>query len=275
MISVLILTLNEEMNLPCCLESVGWSDDVVVFDSFSNDRTVEIAEKAGARVLQRHFDNYANQRNAALQEVEYKYSWLLMLDADERATPEMAAEIKKIVSQGETSISLYRLRRKDMFMGKWLRRSSGYPTWFGRFFRAGEVRVEREINEEYYTDGEIGFLSSHLLHFPFNKGINYWIERHNRYSSMEAETLLAETRGALPWNLLFSRDPAERRKILKQIAYRLPGRPVLIFMYLYFFRLGLLDGFPGFSFCVLRMIYEYMIDVKIRELRRRQKGLPV
>jgi len=275
MISVLILTLNEEVNLPGCLESVNWSDDVVVFDSFSNDSTVEIAEKAGARVLQRHFDNYANQRNAALQEVEYKYPWLLMLDADERATTEMVAEIKEIVSRGETPITLYRLRRKDMFMGKWLRRSSGYPTWFGRFFRAGEVRVEREINEEYYTDGEIGFLSSHLLHFPFNKGINYWIERHNRYSSMEAEMLLAETKGVLPWHLLISRDPAERRKVLKQIAYRLPGRPVLIFMYLYFFRLGLLDGFPGFSFCVLRMIYEYMIDVKIRELRRRQKGLPV
>ncbi len=275
MISVLILTLNEEVNLPGCLESVQWSDDVVVFDSFSDDRTIEIAEQAGARVFQRRFDNYANQRNAAFTDVEYKYPWILMLDADERTTPEMVAEIKGIVSGGETPITLYRLRRKDMFMGKWLRRSSGYPTWFGRFFRAGTVTVEREINEEYHTDGEIGLLSSHLWHYPFNKGISYWFERHNRYSSMEAVSLAAETKDALPWHLLSSQDPAERRKILKQIAYRLPGRPVLIFMYLYFFRLGLLDGFPGFTFCVLRMIYEFMIDVKIRELHRRRQGLPV
>ena len=275
MISVLILTLNEEINLPGCLESVSWSDDVVVFDSYSNDRTVEIAEQAGARVFQRRFDNYASQRNAAFTEVDYKYPWILMLDADERATSEMVEELQTVVARGKTPVSLYRLRRKDMFMGRWLRRSSGYPTWFGRFFRVGKVRVEREINEEYYTDGEIGFLTSHFLHFPFNKGISYWFERHNRYSSMEAATLTAETREVLPWNLLFSRDPAERRKIFKQIVYRLPGRPVLIFMYLYFFRLGLLDGFPGFTFCVLRMIYEFMIDVKIRELRRRRKGLPV
>ena len=275
MISVLILTLNEEINLPGCLESVSWSDDVVVFDSYSDDSTVGIAEEAGAKVFQRRFDNYASQRNAAFTDVDYKYPWILMLDADERATPEMVEELKTIVARGATPVSLYRLRRKDMFMGKWLRRSSGYPTWFGRFFRVGEVRVEREINEEYHTDGEIGFLTGHLLHFPFNKGISYWFERHNRYSSMEAATLAAETRESLPWNLLFSRDPAERRKIFKQIVYRLPGRPVLIFMYLYFFRLGLLDGFPGFTFCVLRMIYEFMIDVKIRELRRRRQGLPV
>jgi glycosyltransferase involved in cell wall biosynthesis len=274
-ISILVLTLNEEANLPGCLESVAWSDDVVVFDSCSTDRTVAIAEAAAARVVQRKFDNYAAQQNAALTEVEYKHRWLLLLGADERATPELAAEIRHVVEKGDQRNTLYRLRRKDMFLGTWLRRSSGYPTWFGRLIRVGRVWVEREVNEEYHTDGKIQDLHSHIVHFPFNKGISFWFERHNRYSSMEAELLLREVRGKMKVKDFFSSDPTVRRKTLKQLAYRLPGRPLLVFTYLFFLRMGFLDGRPGLIYCTLRMIYEYMIDLKVKELRRREKGLPI
>ena len=222
MISVLILTLNEEINLPGCLASVKWCDDIVVYDSYSTDRTIELAKAAGARVFQRSFDNYANQRNAALTQVEYKHSWLLMLDADEQATPELVQEIHDIAKNKEISISLYHVRRKDMFFGKWLRHSSGYPTWFGRFFRVGKVRVEREINEEYHTDGTVGHLKTHYIHYPFNKGVAFWFERHNRYSSMEAASLLQDVRMPLEWRRSFSADPVIRRKFFKQLAYRMP-----------------------------------------------------
>ena len=275
MISVLILTLNEEINLPGCLASVKWCDDIVVYDSYSTDRTIEIAKAAGARVFQRSFDNYANQRNAALTQVEYKHSWLLMLDADEQATPELVKEIHEIVNNKESSISLYHVRRKDMFFGKWLRHSSGYPTWFGRFFRVGKVRVERDINEEYHTDGKVGHLKTHYIHFPFNKGVAFWFERHNRYSSMEAAALLHDVQMPLEWRRSFSADPVIRRKFFKQLAYRMPGRPVLVFCYLYLFRRGFLDGRSGLIYCILRSIYEYMIDIKVRELRRRANGHPV
>jgi len=275
MISVLILTLNEEINLPGCLASVKWCDDIVVYDSYSTDRTIELAKAAGARVFQRSFDNYANQRNAALTQVEYKHSWLLMLDADEQATPELVQEIHDIAKNKEISISLYHVRRKDMFFGKWLRHSSGYPTWFGRFFRVGKVRVEREINEEYHTDGTVGHLKTHYIHYPFNKGVAFWFERHNRYSSMEAASLLQDVRMPLEWRRSFSADPVIRRKFFKQLAYRMPGRPVLVFCYLYLFRRGFLDGRSGLIYCILRSIYEYMIDIKVRELRRRENGLPV
>jgi len=275
MISVLILTLNEEINLPGCLASVKWCDDIVVYDSYSTDRTIEIAKAAGARVFQRSFDNYANQRNAALTQVEYKHSWLLMLDADEQATPELVKEIHEIVNNKESSISLYHVRRKDMFFGKWLRHSSGYPTWFGRFFRVGKVRVERDINEEYHTDGKVGHLKTHYIHFPFNKGVAFWFERHNRYSSMEAAALLQDVQMTLAWRSSFSSDPVMRRKFLKQLAYRMPCRPVLVFCYLYLFKRGFLDGRSGLIYCILRSIYEYMIDIKVRELRRRANGHPV
>jgi glycosyltransferase involved in cell wall biosynthesis len=274
-ISVLILTLDEELNLPACLESVKWCDDIVVIDSYSNDRTVEIAKEAGARVIQRRFDNYANQRNAALTQVDYKHPWLLMLDADEQSTPEFYEEIRNIAEHGKISADLYHCRRKDMFLGKWLRRSSGYPTWFGRFFRVGSVRVEREINEEYHTDGKVGHLKTHLIHYPFNKGVTYWFERHNRYSSMEADYLIQEVHTSLQLSQIFSSNPLIRRKVLKQLAYRLPCRPALVFCYLYLFRLGILDGSPGLIYCTLRGIYEYMVDVKVKEKRRRAKRLPI
>ncbi len=274
-ISVVILTLNEEINLQGCLDSVKVSDDIVIFDSFSEDKTVEIASLAGARVVKRKFDNYAAQRNAALHDVAYTHDWLLMLDADERVTPELLDEIDRVVQNPKQGVTLFRVRRKDYFFGKWLRRSSGYPTWFGRLFRSGQVTVAREINEEYLTDGEVGFLKEHLIHFPFNRGMCYWFERHNRYSSMEAKTLRAEVGRAFSFGAFvtgfLSGDPAVRRKTLKNFVYRLPLRPLVIFVYLYFIRLGFLDGRPGFRFCILRSIYEYMINIKLIEISEDHK----
>ena len=143
-ISVLILTYDEAINLPDCLRSVAFSDDVVVLDSRSTDQTVEIVESAGATVLQRPFDNYAAQRNFGLSH-DFKYDWILMLDADERIPADFVDELRSVTEQVGNPVTLYRMRRKDMFMGRWLKRSSGYPTWFGRLFRKGAVRVEREI----------------------------------------------------------------------------------------------------------------------------------
>jgi hypothetical protein len=173
-----------------------------------------------------------------------------------------------------SDIALYHFRRKDMFMGRWLKRSSGYPTWFGRLIKIGEVTVHRGINEEYWTKGQKGYLKNHFIHYPFNKGTAYWIERHNRYSSLEAETLVNEIRGKMQFHKIISNDPIKRRKAIKQLAYRLPFRPFLAFCYLFIFRLGFLDGRPGMTYCRLRAMYEYMIDLKIRECRIRTQGLP-
>jgi glycosyltransferase involved in cell wall biosynthesis len=274
-VSVLILTFNEEANLPDCLVSVAWSDDIVVFDSFSSDRTIEIAQASGARVVQRLFDNYAAQRNAALNEVSYRHPWVLMLDADERATPALSREIETVLAKASEDMDLFRVRRQDFLLGHWFKRSSGYPTWFGRLIRVGHVEVKREINEEYHTNGKVGFLSEHLVHYPFNKGIAHWYERHNRYSSMEAGALAEEIQGYWSWRRLIVRGPVTRRKALKQLAYRLPGRPLLVFFYLYFIRLGFLDGRTGIIYCTLRALYELMIDLKALEIHRRKRGLPI
>jgi len=272
-VSVLILTLNEEVNLPGCLESVAWSDDIVVFDSYSTDRTVAIARAAGARVVQRTFDDYAGQRNAALTEVQYRHPWVLLVDADERWPREMYEEMREALARNG-DISIYYFLRKDMFLGRWLRHT-GYPTWAGRLLKLGDVTVARAINEQYLAAGRQGYLQGHFLHQPFNRGIAHWLHRHNQYSSLEAQALAAENKDALRLRDLLARAPAQRRRAWKQLAYRLPCRPILIFGYLYFLRLGFLDGMAGLAYCRLRMIYEYMIDLKIRELHRRQQGLPV
>jgi glycosyltransferase involved in cell wall biosynthesis len=274
-VSVLILTLNEEANLAECIDSCDWSDDIVVFDSMSEDRTLEIAKAKGVRLVQRRFDNYAAQRNAALTTVQYKNPWVLMVDADERVSPELAAEIAATMARVGASVALFRIRRKDFFLGKWLRRSSGYPSWFGRLVRLGRVRVEREVNEEYIADGEIGHLKAHLHHYPFNKGIAYWFERHNRYSTMEAIAKMGMHNHRIVVRELFAWDPIDRRRMLKQCLYRLPLRPLIVFLYLYIVRLGFLDGRAGFYFGRMRAAYEMLIDLKVIEARRRQQKLAV
>jgi glycosyltransferase involved in cell wall biosynthesis len=274
-VSILILTLNEEANLAECIDSCAWSGDIVVFDSLSQDRTREIALAKGARVIDRAFDNYAAQRNAALTTVGYKYPWVLMVDADERVPQDLAEEITAAIAIAQADTAMFRMRRKDFFLGQWLKRSSGYPTWFGRLVRIGRVRVEREINEEYIAEGAIQPLNGHLHHFPFNKGVSYWFERHNRYSSMEAVAKVAMLADPIVSRNLFSSDPFARRRIWKRLLYRLPLRPLIVFLYLYVFRLGMLDGRAGFYFSRMRAIYEFFIDVKVLETKRRQRGLPV
>ncbi len=273
-VSVLILTLNEEKNLPRCLQSLGWCDDIVVLDSFSTDRTVEIAKAAGARVVQRRFDNYAAQRNYGLNEIEFKYPWVLMLDADEACTDAFYREIAAKMGQADNDICLYRFRRKDFFMGRWLRRSGGYPSWFGRLMKRGHVKVEREINEEYHTDGEVGFLEAHIHHYPFNKGFAAWFEKHNRYSDMEA-AFISQGKNEIVWKNLFSRDPSVRRQFVKAVVYRLPGRPVIMFFLLYVVRGGFLDGRAGLTYCLLRAFYEFMINCKVKEYRLRKTDSPL
>jgi glycosyltransferase involved in cell wall biosynthesis len=274
MISILILTLNEEANIPDCLESVKWSDDIVVLDSFSTDRTVEIAKKAGARVIQRKFDNEKNQRMFSLREIPFKYKWVYNPDADEITPDELYNEMLSVTSDPNRTEVAYRIRFKTMFMEKWIRHSSLYPTWVIRLFRPEKISFDREINLRYITDGDEGYLKHHFHHYSFNKGLNAWFDKHNKYSWQEAkESLKSLTEQHINWSDIFSfGNPAVCRKALKELSFRLPFRPALRFVYMYFLQLGFLDGWAGFHYCCLLSIYEYMIVLKMEEIRRK-KGI--
>jgi hypothetical protein len=181
-------------------------------------------------------------------------------------------EMLRATAAADTSVTLFRIRRIDHFLGRSIRRSSGYPTWFGRLMRIGRVSVVREINEEFRTDGSIEHLKEHLLHFPFNRGSAHWFERHNRYSDLEAGEALSARKIPLAARELFSFDPVIRRRCLKRLAFRIPARPLLVFLYLYVVRLGLLDGVAGWHFCRMRAMYETMIDIKVAELNSVEAG---
>lgn len=273
MISVLVLTRNEEDNLPGCLESVSWSDDVHVFDSCSEDRTVEIARRAGAHVASRPFDNFAAQRNAALRQCAFRHPWVLILDADERVPTALAAEMLDFVASAPAQIVAARMRRRDFLYGTWLKHAQLSP-YYLRLVRPECVYYEREVNEVLNVDGAIHELRSPFDHYPFSKGMAHWLAKHNLYSTLEAEVTL-KTRRVTEVSLLralFARDFHERRVHQKALFYRMPFRPTIRFLYSYVIRLGLLDGRAGFAYAALQGIYEYFIVLKTRELESARRA---
>jgi glycosyltransferase involved in cell wall biosynthesis len=276
MISVLILTKNEEANLPLCLESVrSWCDDVVVLDSGSTDRTVAIAEAAGCRVFHQAWGGEALQRAHSLT-LPFKYPWVYNPDADEVCAPGMIDEMKAIAADPSAPHAAYRVRFRVHFMGKWIRFSSMYPTWVVRLFRPGKVSFEREINLRYVIDGTTGSLESHFVHYSFNKGLAAWVDKHNDYSSKEAKESLKSLAGdRVNWGAIVRGPSVERRRALKELSFRMPFRPTLRFLYMYFARFGILDGIPGYHYCRLLAIYEYLIVLKMKEIRLREAGKPV
>lgn len=274
-ISILILTLNEEANLTECLQSVKWSDDIVVLDSFSSDRTVKIAEEMGARVVQRRFDNWSAHQNWALEEIRFAHPWVFYLDADERMTEELKQELLAVAHDDSRSPVAYYCGRRNMFMGRWIKHAMP-PSMVMRFFRPTLVRFQRLVNPVPVIDGLHGYLRGMLVHYNFSKGIAEWIEKHNRYSSLEAlEGMKMIHQQLRDEPGLATADPALRRRALKNLSFRLPCRPLIKFLYFYVWQRGWLDGMPGFTYCVLHSFYEYMITLKMRELTRQETGLPL
>jgi glycosyltransferase involved in cell wall biosynthesis len=272
MISVLILTKDEEINLPRCLDSVSWCDDIVVLDSGSTDRTVEIATRSGARVFFRDFDNENAQRTHSLG-LPFRHSWVYNPDADEIATEELVSEMFRCVENAPKDAAVFRMRRKDMLLGRWIKRSSLYPTWLVRLYRPDRIRFDRQINLTISASGSQHMLSGHLIHYSFSKGISAWIDKHNRYSGFEALESLKSASNVPPGVLqAISLNPVVRRSALKEFSSRMPGRPLLRFVYMYCFRLGVLDGMPGLYYCTLVAFYELMIVIKMIENKRRSAG---
>jgi glycosyltransferase involved in cell wall biosynthesis len=268
MISVLILTKNEERNLPDALASVTWSDDVHVFDSCSTDATVEIARAAGAHVHSRVFDNFATHRNAAFG-IAFKHPWVFVLDADERPTPQLSEEMQRIVGETPANTAGFRLRRRDFLFGTWLKHAQLSP-YYIRLVRPERAKYTRAVNELLEVDGPIVELAHPLDHFPFSKGIAHWVAKHNTYSTMEAELIFRQQGLQNPSVRAALRDPDfhTRRLHQKALFYRMPGRPLIKWCYMMFLRGAILDGAAGVAAATLQSIYEYMIVLKTKELRR-------
>jgi len=267
MISILILTKDEELNLPACIDTVRWSDDIHVLDSYSSDSTATVAKQLGARVWYRVFDSFAQQQNWALQNIDFRYPWIFYLDADERVTSELARSMQEAVRDPGGTVA-FRIRRRDFFLGVWLRHVQATPFYL-RLFRPERMRYVRMGHPVSVPEGPVCSISGYLDHYPFSKGLAQWVDKHNFYSTQEAQQILADRLSQSPWSLreaFWGATFEERRRNQKRLFYSLPFRPLIKFFSLYFFRRGFLDGYAGFVYSILMGFYEFLIVLKSHEL---------
>ena len=268
-VTVVILTHNEAANIAGCVASVAAFEEVVVLDSGSSDGTVAIlrGQLPHVRVLEHPFENFGQQRNWALDHVNAIHKWILFLDADERCTSACANAIRLAVEDPAGNTGFF-LCYRNLFLGRWIKRCTMYPTWQLRLLKVGHVRYRKEGHgQREVMTGSAGYISEPYDHYGFSKGVKHWIARHNEYSSSELE--LIDVLSSEPVGLagVLSHDPVKRRRTLKALAARVPLRPFVRFFYLYVLRFGFLDGRPGFLFCLLRLAHECHIVVKRAEMR--------
>jgi glycosyltransferase involved in cell wall biosynthesis len=271
-VSVIVPVRNEAGNLPRCLGSVGWAGEVWVVDSASTDGTVAVAEAAGARVVQFEFKGvWPKKKNWALENLPFAHEWVFILDADEVLPPEAEGEFREVIARGE--VEGYWINRRFWFAGRPLRHAY-FPNWNLRLFKHALGRHERlaegatasgdnEVHEHVVVRGRTGRLRCVMEHHAFPTA-EVFVEKHNRYSNWEARVAVERMAGG------GLQDAGVRRlRGMKRWFGRMPFRPWLRFLYVYFWQRGFLDGRAGYHFAQLHAMYERMNVIKTWELRRR------
>ena len=275
-VSVIVPVKNEAANLRRCLPALAWADEVFVVDSQSTDETARVAEEHGATVVQFRFNGtYPKKKNWALANLPLRNEWVLIVDADEVVVPELAAEIARRTAADEAD-GFY-LNMKYYFLGRRIRHCGYNECWNLRLFKhrlgryermpaePGSIAGDNEAHEHVELAGRVAWLRHELDHHAYPT-IAAWVEKHNRYSSWEAEQYERFLREPVPANI--GRGKRFKRR-LKRIYLRLPMRPLVRFVYAYFVRLGFLDGRPGLVFCALLAFYDFLAWAKVYERRVR------
>ena len=274
-ISVIIPIKNEAANLPRCLDCVKWADEIFVVDSQSTDGSIEIAQRHGAKVVQFEFNGtWPKKKNWALEHLPFGNEWVFILDADEVLPPAAEAEFAKAINDAG-DIAGYWINRRFMFMGRWLRHAY-YPNWNLRLFRHELGRYEKltdaptnsgdnEVHEHVLVNGRTAKLRVEMDHYAF-PSIDVFVEKHNRYSNWEArvaaDALIHRSSKKIGSQIV------DRRRKLKTLSQRLPFRPLLRFLYVYFWQRGFLDGREGYYFARMHAFYEFLSVAKTYELRK-------
>ncbi len=275
-ISVLVPCFNEEHNIRACLEALTWADQLVVVDSFSTDRTVEIAREFTQEVYQHEYLNSATQKNWAMSTLPLRGRWTLIVDCDERVTPELAAEIRQVVEADNPEFGGYFVNRRNYFFGHWIRHAGMYPSWNLRLFRTGQARYEtKEVDADVYltAGGKVGFLQHDMLHYSF-ESIQECVHKFNRYAGWDAKER-AKPAGQVDDQAVTTGASGRARTLARRIFERLPAKPLVLFLYMYLLKGGFRDGRAGFITCGLWAFREFITEAKLWELReaaRRQGG---
>jgi glycosyltransferase involved in cell wall biosynthesis len=275
-ISVIVLTFNSEATIGATLASAARvSDDVHVVDSFSTDRTLEIARQAGAHVVQHEFADYSAQRNWAIDNLPLRHGWELHLDSDERLSDELAAEIKAVLVAGPPpDIAGYHIARLVHFHGRPLRHGGMYPIYHLRLFRHGRGRCEmRKYDQHFFVDGQTTRLNAPMID-DIRQPLGEWTARHNRWADAEVEEVLNPGADVIRAG---AGDPIAEKRAQRAWYYRQPLflRAFLLFLYRYVWKLGFLDGTEGMIFYVLQTFwFRFLVDAKLYERRKVQRLPP-
>ena len=265
-VEAVVLTLDEAGMIEACIDALSWCERVHVVDSGSVDGTPELARAKGAHVHAHAFEAFGAQRNWALEHCGLTADWILFIDADEIATPAFADALRDACAAAPAETAGFFLCGRLMLDGRWLRRSSGFPTWQFRLMRRGRCTFTDfgHGQKEGDIDGRLDYLAEPYLHHAYYKGWSDWIAKHNVYSTKEA---LAR-RGDVAWRGALSRDPSARNIVLRTKLSRQPLWPLGRFVATYLLRLGFLDGRAGLVYAINMAWYEYCIALKLAELER-------
>jgi glycosyltransferase involved in cell wall biosynthesis len=280
-VSVIVPVRNEACNLPRCLDALAAVGEIYVIDSQSTDDTVAIAQSRGAKAVQFHYaGGWPKKRQWAMDTLPLAYDWILLLDADEILTPELAEEIRRAVQN--PGVNGYSIRLQLYFLGRVLRHCDA-SFWKLSLFRKGRGRFEcrlkdqdasmadMEIHEHVVVEGPTAELHNALVHHNVDS-LSRYILKHNEYSNWEARVLLKVEGDSEEMSADLLGTQAQRRRWLKRNLYRLPGSPVLLFLYRYVFRLGFLDGVPGLIYCAFQAVQMFHSKAKIYELEYKRKA---
>jgi len=276
MIDVMIITFNEVLNLPHCLTALqGWTNRVFVVDSGSTDGTQEIARAHGAEVVHHDWPGYSRQKNWGLENLPLNGDWVLIVDADEVITPAVRKRLEEIASRpvAEVAENGFFINRLTYFMGRAIRHCGYFPSWNLRFFKRGSAWYEdRVVHEHMVIDDPVGYVKEPMIHDD-RRGLEHYVAKHNRYSTLEAKALFDEIRGARDQHRQanITKDTQRRRWVKRHIMPYMPFPGLWRFMYMYVLRLGVLDGRAGLEFSRFISLYDSLVSLKLRELRRQAR----
>ncbi|HRP63858.1 MAG TPA: glycosyltransferase family 2 protein [Phycisphaerales bacterium] len=277
LIEVMIPTFNESAHIEQAVKSALGIGPVFVLDSLSTDGTQELARQAGATVVEHAWEGYARQKNWGLDNLPFKGEWVFILDADERIPPPLRDEVLRVTASRSENVG-YFVNRVVLFMGREIRHGGWYPAWNLRLFRRGHCRYEdRAVHEHMVAEGPTGYLKQEMLHIR-RETISEYIKKHIIYADLESEEWVKRRLGqggGASTETLF-RDVLRYRQWLRRHVWpKTPCRPFIRFFYMYFLRMGFLDGRAGFHLAQLMASYEYMISLlyrdKMTRLRDEQK----
>jgi glycosyltransferase involved in cell wall biosynthesis len=259
-ISVVILARNEEKDLPGCLQSLGWCDDIHVINNLSKDKTVDVAKRYKTKIWIHKLISFGKQMNWALKKCNFKYDWILFLDADERSTFEFSRSLSQNIKKADGSVAGFYCCSKTIFKNVWLKRSDSFPKWRFRLLKKGNAKFTDFGHgpKEVIMKGVVRYIKEPYLHYSFSKGWDAWKKKQKGYAKNETVYRLESK---IEWKNIFSKHGSIRNKALKPLMSRIPGWPLARFVYPYILRLGFLEGWPAFLYCINLAKIELMIQI--------------